>query len=233
MRTAGVARPVFPALALHSRQFIMWSSPSRLAAATSARNWSPRRPAVRFVIAVCVVGPVLLVATRTGARTNLRDDAPAAALRGELEPADAVAIRTVDDFSAFVLRRTTGETDDVEASVLEGLRLLEAAVAAIAAREGLGVAPSGIPDERGTRAAASPQWHPGSHPVALRFRSNAEAITALQRRRFEPLARAAAQLHHAAQALRDDLPAALQRDAVDLYFERASDILRGMAEMKL
>lgn len=186
------------------------------------------RPASLLWIALAVVVVVISVAQRArgGAERNV--------------PAELTLVRSsgqiggnlvVDSFSAFVLRRDA-DGAGVLPSIDEGLRLLRRAVAAIQIDAAPYAAAARAPehDTAGLSLVEAPLVNANVQPGG--FRELADAIARLQRERFAHLARAAAQLQRAAADIRDDVPLSLQTMAIERYFERASDVLRGMAGMK-
>jgi hypothetical protein len=135
----------------------------------------------------------------------------------------------VDSFSAFVLSRGA-DAERLIPSIPEGLRLLRSAVASLELQGPAAALAVPAPDT--LAAFGVPGAVGNARALPDQFRELADAVMKLQRDRFAHLERAAAQFRSAADVIQNDVPLELQAVAVERYFDRASDVLRGMAEMK-
>jgi hypothetical protein len=193
------------------------------------RNRRITSPSGLLVLAGLAI--VLIVVSATQAA---RVGGNAAAPEGSLVPSTGEGgLPAVDSFSAFALRQAV-DSDQLLPSITEGLRLLKAAVSSIEQRERPFAAAQrtleDAPEGSTASEARSEYERPG--PVLAELNDQAEVIARLQRDRFAHLERAAAELQRAASAIHADVPLTLQTKALERYFERASDVLRAMAEMK-
>jgi len=154
-----------------------------------------------------------------------------------LPPADSVAaVDAVHAFSTFAAGgRAERDAAPDHAYTSEGIRKLADALEKIVQRSPARASTDGMLAAELREQADLLQLNPRAmnHADIARgaFIAVAGTISAVQATRYPALERAAAELRDAASAIRPDRRLLSQTDAIQAFFDRASDVLRGMAEV--
>lgn len=147
----------------------------------------------------------------------------------------AAAVDAVRTFAAFTTEhRAEREAAVDHAYTAKGIRLLAVAVSNIVHREAAFVRHERIGAELLEQADilqidALATTH--SDIARRAFAAATEVIADVQRVRYPELAGAIRDLRDAVQAIRPELPLLDQKSSVQNFFDRTSDVLRGMAEV--
>jgi hypothetical protein len=147
------------------------------------------------------------------------------------------ALHAVQAFAAFAAEPpATGDANRQRSHTAEGFRLLGAAIYGLATRETRPVPPSyqSVGAELLEAAYAlelGDRYDAHAPIVSSALLSASSALTAIQRDRFPQLRSAVLDVHKTAQEFNAEDAMWTQAEVLKRFFDRASDALRGMAEV--
>ncbi|MEW5917038.1 MAG: hypothetical protein AB1762_11565 [Gemmatimonadota bacterium] len=147
------------------------------------------------------------------------------------------ALEAVQAFAAFAAEPSaTGDANRQRSHTAEGLRLLGAAIYGLETRDTRPPPPSyeSVGAELLQAAHAlelSDRYEAHAPIVSSALLSASSALIAIQRERFPQLRGAALEVHKTAQEFSANEGIWTQSETVKRFFDRASDVLRGMAEV--
>jgi hypothetical protein len=196
-----------------------------------------KRPWLLYVATlVAAVLAALFLYYARGASSDVSADG---SLRESYATDSLAAVGAVSAFAVFATeRRATRDATLDHAYTAEGLRRLAAVLHSVRRRDAT-LGPPRYADVAADllEAAAAIQLDERSttHADILRAAmiQASSAIADIQRARYPNLGGAVTELRHAAKSIRADRELLLQAEAVQRFFDRASDVLRGMAEVGL
>jgi hypothetical protein len=202
----------------------------RLGLTASARNNIFRPFALIAAGAILLATLIVVLDGRVDRSTTVGE-----AVASDSAAASASAVDAIKTFAFFTTQhRAEHEAGLDHAYTAKGLRLLAVAVANLVHREAAFVRHERVGAELLEQAdILQIDGLATTHSDIARsaFASATEAIAEVQRVRYPELAGAIRDLRDAVQAIRPDQLLLDQRSSIQNFFDRASDVLRGMAEV--